>query len=227
MDVPVLCVECEGVLVETASARRAALADALAAEGLTLDEATWTAVRHLAVEPGAMRARERLGAPEDGTAVTLAVLRAEQAFADRIARGVTLTPALLPTVERLSAVARLAIVSRAARRELEALLAQAGCAGLFRPVLGAEDLTAGLPAAWKQAVARTPGHLPDQRRRPVVVSDALEVVRAARGAALGTILIGARPAHEALEADLWLESLADLTPDRLRALHRSLLGDRP
>jgi len=225
MDVPILCFEIEGILVETAPARRAALTTALAADGLTLDDATWDQVRSLAVESAATRARRLLGAPEDPTAVTLATLRAEQAFADRTARGISIAPALLSTLERLSAVARLAIVSRAARREIDAFLERAGCAGLFRPILGADDLTPGLPAAWTRVVAQSQTLFPGQRLQPYVVSDALESIREGRRAGLGTILVGAAPAHEAIEADAWIESLADLTPDRVRALRASPSGD--
>lgn len=225
MDVPVLCFEVEGLLIETAPARRAALATALAADGLTLDDATWEEVRALGVEPAIIAARRRRGAPDDPTAVTVATLRAEAHFADRIARGITLAPALLPTLERLAAVARLAIVSRAARREIDALLERAGCAGLFRPILGADDLTQGLPAAWTRVMAQMQTRFPGQRLQPSVVSDALETIREGRRAGLGTILIGAIPAHEAIEADAWLESLADLTPDRVRALRASPSGD--
>lgn len=228
MDVPVLCFECEGVLVETAAARRAALASALAAEGLTLDDSTWDAVRQLAVEPAAERARHRLGAPEDPTAVTLTTLRAEQAFADRIARGITVAPALLPTLERLASVARLAIVSRAARHEVEALVSRAGCAGWFRPIIGqghaAHDRLG--ETGWTRALEQTQALFPSQSLRPFVIDTSLEVIRAARRAGLGTILIGPMPAHEALESDTWLESLADLTPDRVRALCAAPSGDR-
>lgn len=227
MHVPVLCFECEGILVETASARRAALTAALATEGLTLDDATWSQVRHLAVEPAADRARRILGANEDLTAVTLATLRAEQAFADRIARGIAVAPELLPTLERLSAVARLAIVSRASRREVDLLLDRAGCAGLFRPIVGWDDRSpdAAPSARWARALEQTHALFPGQQLRPYVVSDTIEAIRAARRAGLGAILIGAVPAHEALEADAWLESLADLTPDRVRALRPSPSGD--
>lgn len=225
MDVPVLCFEIEGILVETAPARRTALTLALAADGLTLDDATWDQVRSLAVEPAAARARRLLGAPEDPTAVTLTALRAEQGFADRIARGITISPALLSTLERLSAVARLAIVSRASRREIDPLLDRAGCAGLFRPILGADALTQGLPAAWTRVVAQMQMLFPGQRLQPYVVSDALETIREGRHVGLGTILVGVAPAHEAIEADAWIESLADLTPDRVRALRASPAGD--
>ena len=225
MDVPVLCFEIEGILVETAPARRAALTTALAADGLTLDDDTWDQVRSLTVESAATRARRLLGAPEDPTAVTLATLRAEQAFADRIARGITVAPALLATLERLSAVARLAIVSRAGRREIDALLERAGCTGLFRPILGADDLTQGLPAAWTRVVSQTQALFPGQHLQPYLVSDALETVREGRRAGLGTILVGNAPAHEAIEANAWIESLADLTPDRVRGLGTSPSGD--
>ncbi|MEY4607863.1 MAG: hypothetical protein RL625_80 [Gemmatimonadota bacterium] len=229
MDVPVLCFECEGVLVETAPARRAALATALAAEGLTLDEATWVQVRGLAVEPGIERARRHLGAPEDPTAITIGTLRAEQAFADRIARGITVAPDLLPTLERLSAVARLAIVSRASRREVEVLLERAGCAGLFRPIVGSDDVLSGAssPAPWMRAIEQTRALFPSQQLRPFVITDAVETAQAARRAGLGVILIGAMPAHDAVEADVWMDTLADLTPDRVRTLRPSPSGDLP
>lgn len=228
MDVPVLCFECEGVFVETTTARWSALASALAAEGLTLDDPTWDEVRQLAVEPAAERARRRLGAPDDPTAVTLATLRAEQAFADRIARGITVAPALLPTLERLASVARLAIVSRASRHEVEALLDRAGCAGWFRPIIShrhaAQDRLGA--TAWSRALEQTQALFPSQSLRPFVIDTDVEMIRAARRAGLGTILIGPMPAHEALEADTWLESLADLTPDRVRALCAAPSGDR-
>lgn len=223
MEVPILCFECEGILIETGDARREAMAAALRAEGLTLSEAVWSQVRHEGVEVGLARARLRLGAPEDPTAVELARLRAEQGFADRIARGITLVPGVGETLERLSAQARLVLVSRATRREVELLLDRAGLPALFRPIVALDEVRPPKPApsAWAHALAQVRTLFPAQQLRPIAVEDHLAGIRGARAAGCMTIMVGAVPAHEAIEADAWLETLADLTPERLRALRDS------
>lgn len=224
MELPVLCLECEGILIETVEARREAMAAALRAEGLTLSEGVWSEVLHEAVEVGITHARRRLGAPEDPTAVELARLRAEQGFADRIARGLTLVPDAVATLERLSAHARLVLVTRATRREVDLLLDRGGLPALFRPIVALDEVRPSkpAPAAWAHALAQVQTLFPAQQLRPIAVEDHLAGIRGARAAGCMTIMIGAVPAHEAIEADAWVETLADLTPERLRAL-----GDSP
>ena len=43
-------------------------------------------------------------------------------------------------------------------------------------------------------------------------------LRAARRANIASVGVGPLPAHEAIEGDAWIESLVDLTPERMRAL---------
>lgn len=227
MDLPVVCVELEGVVVDTAPARAAALAAALEAEGLTLSGDAYAAARGHPVEDAVRRARRALGAPEDETAVELARLRAERAFAARIAAGISIDPAARATLERLAAHCRLALVTRASRREVEFLLPLAGLEAVFRPVVAVEDATPAKPAQapWRLAMERVAQLFPGQRLHGIAVEDHVVGIRGARLAGLRCVGVGALPAHEAIEADAWLESIADLTPDRLRAFATGAAGD--
>ncbi|MDQ8144837.1 MAG: HAD family phosphatase [Gemmatimonadota bacterium] len=219
MDLPVVCVELEGVVVDTEAVRLTALASALEGEGLTLTGAGAAAARGYPVEAAVRRARRALGAAEDETAVELGRLRAERAFAARIGKGILVHPAAKATLERLTSHCRLAIVTRAARREVEFLLSLAGLEALFRPVIALEDAPPGKPdhAPWQAAMDRVGQLFPGQRLRGIAVEDHVTGIRGARTAGLRCIGVGPLPAHEALEADAWLESIADLTPERLRS----------
>lgn len=219
MDVPVVCVELEGVVVDTEAVRLTALAGALEGEGLTLTGEAAAAARGHPVEASVRRARRVLGAAEDETAVELGRLRAERAFAARIGKGILVHPAAKATLERLTSHCRLAIVTRASRREVEFLLALAGLEALFRPVIALEDAAPGKPAhaPWDVALDRVGQLFPGQRLRGIAVEDHVTGIRGARTAGLRCVGVGPIPAHEALEADAWLESIADLTPERLRS----------
>lgn len=227
MDVPVLCLEFEGVIADTAAARAAALATALEAEGITPSGAMLAAARGYGVEDAVRRARRAAGAPEDETAVELGRLRAERAFAARIGKGIALHPGARHTLERLASHCRLALVTRASRREVEFLLSLAGLDATFRPIITAEDVTPAKPdrRAWDAALERVSQLFPGQRLRAVAVEDHVEGIRGARAAGLGCIAAGPMPAHEAVEADAWIEGIADLTPDRVRALTSAATGD--
>ncbi len=220
MDVPVLLVEFEGVVVETAQARREALVESLAVEGIVCTEAILAQASGHATEDAVRRARRAAGAPDDETAVELGRLRAERAFAARAGKGLALAPEARVVFERLVSHARVALVTRASRREVEFLLGLAGMEGLFRPIVAVEDVRPAKPARdpWLAALARVGQLFPGQQLRALAVEDHVVGLRAARAAGLACVGVGAIPPHEAIEGDAWLESLADLTPDRVRAL---------
>lgn len=220
MEVPVLLIEFEGVIAETAAARRTALAESLAVEGIACTDAIIAAAAGYATEDAVRRARRAAGAPDDETAVELGRLRAERAFAARAGKGLPLTRDARTSLERLAAHARLALVTRASRREVEFLLGLAGMEGLFRPIIGCDDVQPAKPARepWLAALARIGQLFPGQQLKALAVEDHVAGLRAARAAGLASVGVGAMPAHEALEGDAWVESLADLTPERVRAL---------
>jgi len=220
MDVPVLLVEFEGVVADTLAMRSDALAEALAVDGITLTDQLLRIARGQTTESAIARIREAVGAPDDATALELCKLRAERAFAARAGKGISLAPGAKGALEKLGAATRLALVTRASRREVEFVLSLAGFDGFFRPVITLEDVTPAKPdrAPYLAAMTKVAQLFPGQTLRGLAVEDTVEGAHAARSAGLSVVLIGDIPAHEAMEADGWFESLAALTPDRVRAL---------
>ena len=220
MEVPVLLVEFEGVLVETATLRADALAEALAPDGITLDARLRNAARGRTLEAAVRELRAAVGAPDDPTAVELGRLRAERAFAARVGKGLTLQPGVKRALEKLASVGRLALVTRASRREVEFVLDLAGLDGLFRPVIAIEDVNPPKPdrAPYHAAMKRVRELFPGQTLRGIAVEDTAYGARAAHAAGLLSVIVGPVPPHEAMEADAWMESLGDLTPERVRTL---------
>lgn len=228
MDVPVLLVEFEGVIAVTATLRREALTESLSVEGLEVTNALASLGAGHPTEDAVRRVRRAAGAPDDETAVELGRLRAERAFAARLGKGVTLAHDVRPALERLASCCRLSLVTRASRREVEFVLDLAGLGGIFRPVIALEDASPPKPAAapYAAALARIGQLFPGQQLRALAVEDHLVGIRAARAAGIPCVAVGGIPAHEALEADAWIESLADLTPERVRALTGVSAGGR-
>lgn len=220
MDVPVLMVEFEGVLADTAALRASAITEALTADSIALDDALLRTTAGLTTEEAIRLIRHAVGAPDDPTALELSRLRTERAFAERVGKGLSLQPGARQALEKLSGVARLALVTRASRREVEFVLNLGGLESLFRPVIALEDCTPAKPARnpYDAALRRIGDLFPGQTLRGIAVEDTVLGVRAARAAGMMTVLVGDVPAHEAMEADSWIESIVDLTPDRVRAL---------
>ncbi len=219
MEVPVLLVEFEGVLADTAALRASALTEAMAADGIVLTADLFRLADGRSVEDGVTRIRAAVDAADDPTAAELCRLRAERAFAERAGKGLALQPGARAALERLSSVARLAIVTRASRREVEFVLGLGGLDALFRPVITIED-AAPKPAAapYEAALKRVAELFPGQVLRGLAVEDSVVGVRAARAAGLGSVIVGPVQPQDAMEADSWVESLADLTPERVRTL---------
>lgn len=220
MELPVLLIEFENVLAETSALRQSALAESLAADGIELTADLLALAEGRTFEASITRIREAVGAPDDPTAIDLSRLRAERSFAARLGKGIAIAPQLRPALEKLSAMARLAVVTRAARRDVEFVLQLARLEGVFRPVIAQEDARASKPARapYDIALSRVSELFPGQLLRGVAVEDCVLGVRAARDAGLLTVLVGAHQPQDAMEADCWVESLADLTPERLRLL---------
>jgi HAD superfamily hydrolase (TIGR01509 family) len=208
MEVPVVLLEFEGVLTDTRAVREAALAESLAVDGLELTP-TLAAIAHgRTTEDAVRRIRSAAGMPAG--------------------KGLTLTAGARPALEKLAATARCAIVTRASRREVEFVLGLAGLEGVFRPVIALEDATPPKPdaAPYRAALARIAQLFPGQQLKALAVEDSVVGVRAARAAGITTVAIGPFEAHEAMEADAWVESIVDLTPERVRALAGIASGKR-
>lgn len=219
MEVPVLLLEFEGVLADTAPLRERALAEALAVDGIALNANLLRAARGHSVEQAVRIVRQRAGAPDDPTAEELCRLRAERAFAERAGKGLALQPGVREALERLSSVGRLALVTTASRREVEFVINLGGLDARFRPVITVEDAEPKPSTAPYHAALERVGELfPGQTLRGIAVEGTVTGVRAAREAGCLTVIVGDVLPQDAMEADCWVSTLADLTPDRVRTL---------
>lgn len=215
--------EFEGILADTSPHRLAALREALSADGLALDDDTWAEHCHgLSADASVVAARRALGAPDDPTTADIARLRAERAFTARISRGLLMQPGGLALIQALRTQARLALVTRAARRDVDFVLTLAGVADAFTCVVTADDKVEGKPSAAPYALALE--RL--SRTTPVLPADALAFedarpgIRAARAAGVRVVAVGPLPVHHAVEADTYYPTLSGLSFDEMRALVR-------
>ncbi len=215
--------EFEGILADTTPHRLAALRDALVVDGLSLDDETWVEQCHgLSVEASVHAARRALGASDDPVAVEIARLRAEKSFTQRIGRGLLMQPGGLALVQALRSQRRLALVTRAGRREVDFVLTLAGLADAFTCVVTADDKVEGKPSGAPYALALEKL----SRTAPVAPSDVLTFedarpgIRAARAAGVRAIAVGPLPPHHAMEADAYYPTLSGLSFDQLRTLGR-------
>lgn len=211
--------EFDGVIADTATARRDALCTVLAEEGIVLSDDEYRgACVGLATE-GAVRAAVALRETSfDDTAVDLLVLRADRAFSAWVSKGVMLVAGVRETIERLAARARLGIVSRASRRDIELVLSLARIEHAFSCVVGIDDAHPAKPspAPYQHALRRL-----ERTRRiapdgvAVAIEDGLPGIRAASAAGLRCIAVGDLPAHIAMEADALIPSITGLDADRI------------
>jgi len=215
--------EFEGILADTTPHRIAALREALLVDGLSLDDETWIEHCHgLALEPAVLAARRALGAPDDPVAAELTRLRAERAFAQRIGRGLLMQPGGLALVQALRTQARLALVTRASRRDVEFVLTLANLADAFTCLVTADDRVDGKPspAPHLLALEKLSRTIHVVAGESLAFEDARPGIRAARAAGVRTVAVGPLPPHHAMEADAYYPTLSGLSFDEMRALVR-------
>ena len=213
--------ELEGVLVETRDARRNALVRALAEEGISVDIIAYDDLAHgLPVRAAARALATAADEPIDDIAIELVALRAERNFAESIASGIVLTEGARDALGTLHGVARLGLVTRASRREVEPILDAADASFLFECIVTSDDVaeaTKPHPESYHAAIRRL------SRRRSMAPSDAIALedgragIRAARAAGLRCVAVGDVPPFRALDADGYLPSLRGATLDSLDA----------
>ncbi|MDB4898993.1 MAG: family hydrolase [Gemmatimonadetes bacterium] len=221
-------VEWEGVLADTRLARRSALLASLAEEGVASDAvADEEACRGMSVHAAATTAL-RVAGRVDATLVDLVALRAERSFLAGLANGCVLSPGAAAFVQHAQHRSRVMIVTRASRAETDLFLRLSGLDGAITAVLCADDILGDAPAVslYTQALEHLTRLRPIAASRAVAVVDALPAIRAARGAGVPALAVGA-PAHEALEADGAVDSLDRLTMDDLARLVVPAHPERP
>jgi beta-phosphoglucomutase-like phosphatase (HAD superfamily) len=216
----------EGVLADTADARRDALQRALADEGIAFDGATYD---HRGAGRSVRAAASLLlGArAEDAPLVELVAIRAEREFAATLAQGFAVDPDASRFAERAQLRAPLVVVTAAGRAECETALRLAGLHDSCAAIVSADDVAGEAPSreSYERALAHLDRRRPVKRERVVVLATTTPHIRAAREAGLRTIAVGV-PAHVALEADASVPSLAGLTMDALDGL-LGIAAERP
>lgn len=210
----------EGLLTDTTESRRAALALALAAEGVTLDEDAYDdrfagrSLRSIVASALAWRAG-------DDTLVELVTLRAQRELAARLAQGFVIAPEVMRFVEHAQLRAPVAIVTAAGRDETDAALRLASLRDSFSAIVSADDVAGDAPsrAQFDAAMAHLERRRasPLSRERVIALATTRPAILAAREAGIRTIAAGA-PAHVAVEADGAVASLDGATLETLDAL---------
>jgi beta-phosphoglucomutase-like phosphatase (HAD superfamily) len=208
----------EGMLADTADARREALRSAFSEEGITFDDA---AFEHLGAGRSVRSAVAKLlgNRAGDATLAELLALRAERTFAARLAQGFAIDPAAARFTELAQLRAPVVIVTTAGRAESDAALRLAGLHDSCAAIVTADDVggDAPAPASYELALAHLGRRRVVKAYRVVVLATTMPAIRAAREAGLRTVAVGA-PAHVALDADAAVASLDGLTLSAIDAL---------
>ena len=215
-----LLIELEGVLVDTMEMRRAALAAALAESGLTLDDRAWTdRCVGLSVRSAARAAFAAAERASDETEIELVALRAERTFGVQAGKGIVLAPGARGFIEAAQGRTRLALVTRAGRRDTELLLSLAGLEDAFGCVVTTDHTITEKPdsAPYLLALSRLARVQPLDAASALALEDALPGIRSARAAGLSCIAVGNLPAYRAVEANGYLPGIDGQTPETLSA----------
>ena len=217
----VVLLELEGVLAETRALRRSALVRSLAEDGVMISPAEYDAVCYgFPVRQGALTAVAVRSLPRDETAIDIITHRAEKYFADEATHGLALVRGAREFVEEASAVARLGIVTRASRREVELLLAMAGLDTTFEVVITADDVTSPKPSpeAYERALERLARRRLSRAAQTLTLEDGPLGIMSAHAVRLRCVAVGAIPTYHAVNADAYIASLEGHTVESLSAL---------
>lgn len=197
--VDVVLFELEGVVFDTREIREASVRESMAALGLRDDSEV------------------------DDVLADLVALRAARAFSTHIAtRGLEMPPGARALIEAAAATARLGVVTRAGRTEAEAMIRLAGLENAFTVTVCADDALAAKPSAagYNLALDRLGRQRPVAQGAVLALEDGTPGIRAARAAGARCIVVGAVPAHVAIEADAFVDSLEGHTLASLDRLSR-------
>ena len=143
----------------------------------------------------------------------LAALRADSAFAAAAQHGFPLAPGAMDFVRNASGQVRLAIVTSARRRDVEAMLELAGLRDAFECVLTADDYagTEPSPDPYDAALFRLARGERIRAGGETAMVASLNATAAARAARLTVVVVGPVSPTVAFAGDGYLASLQDVT----------------
>jgi beta-phosphoglucomutase len=210
----------DGVIVDSEPLHYGALRDALAAEGIGIDEEEYKACYLAYDDRGAIRlALERHGIPWDAARLETIAERKAAHF-ERLLPSVPFFPGSRELVRALAAELPVGIASGALRAEIEAVLEAGGVLSAFSAIVGADDVSHGKPdpEPYLTAMGRltVPGLRPDDC---LVFEDSVPGILAARAAGMTVVAVtNTYPAARLSAAQRVVGSLHGLTPGMLRGL---------
>lgn len=196
MTLPLILIEFDDVLAETRAPRISALRGALVAEGVELSsddyDSACAGLSFAAAARAALRRANLAGPAADETSIELAALRATRAFGEAVARGIPLARGAPAFVRSAAGAARLGIVTRSPRRDVELILSFADLADAFECVVTAEDYTGPEPASapFDAAFLRMSEGRAVRAGGNIALVASLNAVAAARAARLQAIVVG-------------------------------------
>jgi HAD superfamily hydrolase (TIGR01509 family) len=220
--VDVALVELEGVVFETRAVRVAALRDAFVTQGIacSFDDDVVAGLAPRAATAAALAAANVLA---DEVLLDLVALTAERAFSSRLALGgARLAPGGRGFLEHAANSARVGIVTRTARADVDALIRLSGLDVPFAVVVCGDDVLDPKPAVegYRIALDRlsrlrlvNPGNV-------IALEDAGDGIRAAHAAKVRCVAVGDVPPHVAIEADAFVATLEGQTLSSLDVLSR-------
>jgi beta-phosphoglucomutase-like phosphatase (HAD superfamily) len=220
--VDVALVELEGVVFETRDLRVGALRDAFATQGIACPVHN-EAMTGLAPRAAAAAALAAAKIPADHVLVDLIALTAERAFSSRLGLfGARLSRGGRGFLEHAASSARIGIVTRAARADVDALIRLSGLDVPFAVVVCGDDVLDGKPAVdgYRVALDRLSRSRPVNTSSVLALEDAGDGIRAARSAKVRCVAVGDVPPHVAIEADAFVASLEGHTLASLDQLSR-------
>lgn len=217
----VVLLEIEGVLADTRALRRDALVRSLAEDDVVISPAEYDAVcAGFPVRQGALTAIAVRSLPRDDTAIDLIAHRAERYFAEAIGKGISLLPGSLQFVQRTADTARLGVVTRATRREVDMLVTMAGLDTTFDVVITTDDVSSPKPSPepYERAIERLNKRRPTRPPRVLALEDGPLGIMAAHAVRMRCVGVGDIPAYHAVEADAYVPSLEGHTVESLAGL---------
>ena len=211
---PVIMLDFDDVLVETRAPKLAALRAAFAHDGVAIDDDLLDTVCLGVSIPAAVRgAYRQANVPADETMIELAALRADRTLAAASQHGLPLAPGAMDFVRNASGHVRLAIVTSARRRDVEALLELAGLRDAFECVLTADDHagTEPSPDPYDAALFRLAHGESIRAGGETAMVASLNATTAARAARLTVVVVGPVSPTVAFAGDGYLASLQGAT----------------
>ena len=219
--------EFEGVIADTSATRRRALLETFREDGVALSELEY--VEHSAGMPVRASVRAALALrnfPHDETSVELLVMRTERRFADLVGTGLSLVDGAGDLIESLQGQARLGIVSRASRADIDTTLALAQLDHAFEFIIADDDPypPKPSPAPYLGALDRLTRRRSVKPTHVVALEDGAAGIRSAKSAGLRCAVVGSLPVHLAVDADALIPSLIGQRAATIDALTRGEHG---